>query len=113
MSNSIYCKKCDMDIDITTTILEEKHFNGGIHIKASCPQCGNFIKFLPYKEPTLYFGKYKGKTVREVADIDKEYLIWLIQKHNTRNARNKFKITRRIREAINEILTTKAIKEEL
>lgn len=104
MNGSVYCRKCDIDIDMDKIILEEKHSNSGIHVKASCPLCGNFIRFIPYEEPTLHFGKYNGKTVKELAVIDPEYLIWLMEQHNA----GRFKVARRVREAINEILAKHA-----
>lgn len=32
------------------------------------------------KEHILFFGKYKGKTVKEVMDIDMPYIHWLMEK---------------------------------
>lgn len=50
---------------------------GGFHLKASCADCGAYIKFLPHSAPSIFFGKYKGKTVTEIAVSDPEYLRWL------------------------------------
>jgi hypothetical protein len=47
---------------------------------ARCHLCNAFIKNLPHSEGSdkLYFGKYKGKFMCEVADTDKRYLEWLL-----------------------------------
>lgn len=45
---------------------------------ARCSECDAFIKNIPYNEPTFYFGKYKGKKVSEVEDMD--YLKWVLAK---------------------------------
>lgn len=43
---------------------------------ARCTECDSFIKNIPYNEPTFYFGKYKGKKVSEVEDM--QYLKWVL-----------------------------------
>ena len=36
-----------------------------------CNKCNSFIKNIPYQnEAIFYFGKYKGKKVSEIEDID-------------------------------------------
>ena len=51
----------------------------GPHRKASCPECGEYIKFLPQGgEPSLWFGKYKGKTIAEIRTADENYCRWLL-----------------------------------
>ncbi len=73
----IVCKHCATVNDYST---EEKTFsNGTTHIQANCNNCGKYIQYLPqHKEAILYFGKYKGKEVKDVDD--KGYLEWLIEK---------------------------------
>ena len=67
----------------------------GQHLKASCPSCGAYIKFLGQGgPPTLYFGKYKGETLAQVAHTDPRYLRWLREQD----------IKPALIEAINEIL---------
>lgn len=73
------CKKCGLYFfDIDGKLEHLSLPSGGFHIKCSCPGCGSYIKFLPHSEPKLYFGKYKGKTIKEIAKQDKEYLEWLL-----------------------------------
>ena len=43
---------------------------------ARCSKCDTFIKNISYNEPSFYFGKYKGKKVSEVEDM--QYLKWFI-----------------------------------
>jgi uncharacterized protein (DUF3820 family) len=43
---------------------------------ARCSVCDAYIKNIPYSEPTLYFGKYKGKKVSEIEDM--QYLKWVL-----------------------------------
>lgn len=67
----IKCNNCDKEVE---PILE----SAGKHIKASCSECKRYIKFVSQGLPaTLYFGKYKGKLIEEVARIDLDYLHWL------------------------------------
>ena len=45
---------------------------------ARCIKCDTFIKNIPQgNEPTFFFGKYKGKKVKEVEDMS--YLKWALQ----------------------------------
>ena len=71
------CYQCKKEFEEYKT--EEKIFtNGTKHISASCPLCGHWIKFLSQGgEDLLYFGKYEGEKISEVAKKDKQYLIWL------------------------------------
>lgn len=76
---NLTCKKCGLFVDETDCKIEHLPLpSGGFHLKCSCPDCGSYIKFLPHSEPKLYFGKYKGKTIKEIAKEDKEYLKWLL-----------------------------------
>lgn len=67
----IVCKNCGSINDYRT------EFKGN-QLVAHCNGCGSFIKNIPYKEPTLYFGKYKDKKVSDIQDLG--YLQWLIDK---------------------------------
>ena len=56
-----------------------------IHIKATCFECGSFIKFLPQnsndEDFILYFGKYKGRSVKSMVGSttdEFQYLKWLL-----------------------------------
>lgn len=48
---------------------------------ARCSMCDAFIKNIPQgAEPTLFFGKYKGKKVSDIEDMP--YLKWVISTTN-------------------------------
>lgn len=62
--------------------------DSGPHRKAVCRHCGLYIKFLEQpmtleraKRFSLYFGKYKGKTLDEIMNDPKGkgYLKWLME----------------------------------
>lgn len=73
MTESIVCKRCGLVDDYRTE-------QAGPHIKAICNGCDQYIKFLPQgHEPTLYFPKYKGRTVKSMNDPEEiNYLKWLL-----------------------------------
>jgi formate dehydrogenase maturation protein FdhE len=52
----------------------------GPHLKAICNQCNQYIKFVSQgKEPTLYFGKFKDRTIASLISEDEiKYLKWLL-----------------------------------
>jgi len=91
----LICKYCEKEIEPVT---EEKVFsNGTKHISASCPLCKKWLKYLPQGgEAVLYFGKYKGQRISEVAKIDPEYLHWLY------GATDKDKIRKQIDKAFED-----------
>lgn len=76
------CQRCQKEVE--PNIKEEIFANGTKHLRATCPECERLIKWLPQEENRgkLFFGKYKGKTVYEVAKIDPEYLHWLYANTN-------------------------------
>lgn len=57
----------------------------GPHIKASCSDCGAFIKFVnqPASEFQVYIGKHKGKKLK---DIPRDYVEWLAKNTDGRIA---------------------------
>ena len=68
---NITCKKCQTtnDFHVVTT---------GPHIKAICNNCNQYIKFIPQEKehPRLYFGKYNGKFIHQIEDL--QYLKWAL-----------------------------------
>lgn len=88
-TSTIVCKKCGVIHDTENIIIETIPLpGGGGHKKATCPICKSFIKFIPHATPSLYFGKYKGKPISEIAQKDPSYLQWLV-KQNIKSARLK------------------------
>jgi hypothetical protein len=75
----LYCHHCD--IVVSEPVLERRELpNGAFQVRANCPKCGHYLKFMPQGGPELiHFGKYKDKTVEEVAEADPEYLRWLYE----------------------------------
>lgn len=73
MNNPLICPRCQ-----TSNYTTELKAN---NLVATCEN-GHFIKNLPYSEPALYFGKYKGKKLTEIEDVG--YLKWVIA--NTRQS---------------------------
>jgi len=75
-TKTIICKHCEIEFQEENAKLEKK----GQHIKASCPICGRYIKFVSQGgEYTFYVGKHKGKTLREVVSEDYDYVIWCLE----------------------------------
>jgi len=70
------CIRCAIEFSDNEVIKTES----GKHIKASCPKCGNYIKFIQQTEPSgddvMPFGKYKGKTASWITESDPEYALW-------------------------------------
>jgi uncharacterized protein (DUF3820 family) len=79
-NSTIICKKCGVIHETKNLIVKTIPLPKGSHKKATCPTCQSFIKFLPHTVPTLYFGKYKGKSISEIAQKDPSYLEWLLSK---------------------------------
>ncbi len=72
------CPQCGLEGDIENVVSEKIPLpDGKYHLKISCQSCGRFIKFQSHEKPTLYFGKHRGKTIEDVARIDRRYLVWL------------------------------------
>ena len=78
---AVYCHKCDKTCmvpdDVDIIILPK---DSGGHHKASCKLCGSYIKFLGQNKALdkMPFGKYKGMAFARIADINPNYLKWLI-----------------------------------
>ncbi len=65
--------------------------SSGPHWKASCPECGKYIKFVSQGDaPSLYFGKYAGRTLADVKQENPAYLRWLAD--NTKQKKLKKQI---------------------
>lgn len=81
----ITCTKCG---SINDYRIEKKSNN---HV-AYCLACQAYIKNVPYEEPALHFGKYKGTKIKDFTTPDMvSYLNWAYQ--NTR-------LTKRLKLAI-------------
>ncbi len=72
MIEKIKCNRCQKDVE---PILSAS----GKHLRADCPDCGKYIKFLPQMDidHEMPFGEYKGKKISEIED--KKYLKWFLK----------------------------------
>jgi len=77
-------------LHIETIKLPQTFKNGITHVRMECVDCGRFIKYIPQNVETfkLYFGKHKGKILKEVP---LSYINWYIE-----NGSDK-KVVRRMR----------------
>ena len=85
----VICQRCN-------TTDEFYVVNSGPHLKAMCNHCNNYIKFLPQEKepPKFYFGKYVGKYVHEIEDM--QYLKWALGNMNNLKQPMKDAIEKRI-----------------
>jgi len=94
MPPRISCPNCN------ATEINRQHIplpRGAYHIKAKCAACGRFIKFLPHEPIAFHFGRYRGKTVAEVASKDRGYLKWCLSENVVKG---------RLKDAIKGAVTT-------
>lgn len=89
----IVCKKCGSINDYKTQLKNNQN-------TAWCNVCGSFIKNIPYAEPALYFGKYKGRKIKSLTTPEEtQYLHWLINSY--------FRLSPHIEKAIKKHLNVK------
>lgn len=84
--DKLYCPKCDEVVDVVTELKSAQN-------TARCFKCNHFIKNIPYEKPMLYVGKYKGKPIEEIDDLN--YLEWAIKTLNI-NQRTRDSLQSRI-----------------
>lgn len=83
--NSIQAKSCYSCKSINLELYLIDCANGTQQFKAQCKDCGNKSGAIPF-EPSaeslgctvIPFGKHKGKSLSEIADIAPDYLDWLV-----------------------------------
>lgn len=71
-SDPIVCKRCGLFQD------EPVIKRCGVHMTAYCSGCGEYIQRIRQVKPVLYFGKYKGRLLADVAKFDPAYLRWFL-----------------------------------
>ena len=87
----IICRQCGSVNDYKTEMKSNQNV-------ATCNGCGSFIKNIPYQLPSLYFGKYKGKSIKDYETPDEvNYLHWIRNNPEIWNV----KLNQRTRDAIN------------
>ena len=67
------CHRCQKDV-------HPVYSKSGPHIRADCPVCQKYIKFIPLKnkdEWVMPFGKYKDVKLKDIND--RSYLEWLLE----------------------------------
>ena len=66
---NIKCNKCGVENNYYTEVKANNNV-------CYCGKCNSYIKNIPYAEPKFYVGKYKGKFISEIEDIN--YLKWAL-----------------------------------
>lgn len=84
---SVICKQCGSVDDFRT---EQKANNNC----AFCNTCGTFIKNIPTDVPRMYVGKFKGKAIQDIDDL--QYLKWAYDNMTALNARQKDAVKDRV-----------------
>lgn len=83
--SDIICLNCGSINEYITT-------SKGVHLQAHCKVCKTFIQNIAWDVPRLYFGKYSGKSIKDIAILDLEYLKWVLQNCKlSKQLRNKIK----------------------
>lgn len=69
----IKCVRCSKDVEPKVEVVNSMD-------KASCPDCGNYIKFLakPLEEAIQPFGVHKGELLVESVPKNMNYYKWLV-----------------------------------
>lgn len=90
----LICKKCGPTFDYSV-------IQNGPHNQAKCNKCNSHLAFVKKSilsedsdSLIIYFGRHKGKMIKEVDDI--EWLIWSLSNVDTLNIRYKIAIQNRI-----------------
>ena len=78
----LFCKNCQKEVGFRVEVKSNNQV-------ATCNECDNFIKNIPYKKPQFYVGKYKNIPIRQL--YDKGYLQW---------AEREMKLSESMREAV-------------
>lgn len=80
-------------------IVPQLFINGVTHMKRLCGTCEKFLGYAPQEGtiPKMYFGKYKGETLEEIAAKDLGYLRWLLSGDS-----RKIKIKKRLYDQVRE-----------
>lgn len=84
---TLFCPTCKEEKEYFTELKSNQN-------TARCIICNTFIKNIPYQKPSFWVGKYKGKPIDEIQDLD--YLKWAIQKMNNLNKRTKDAVSQQI-----------------
>lgn len=88
MEKLLQCRRCKKEVEPILTPV-------GKHIKATCPACKQYIKFIsqtPLEETRIWFGKYRGTLLTEILAKDREYLEWIMKQEDIRKRTLKERI---------------------
>ncbi|MCF6154480.1 MAG: hypothetical protein E3K36_04345 [Candidatus Brocadia sp.] len=76
---TITCKRCGVIHETSKLHIKVIPLkDGASHYKTICSACKAPIKFLRHEEPTFWFGKYKGRLVRDILQSDPRYVRWVL-----------------------------------
>lgn len=78
--DTLFCPKCQEQKGFYTELKSNQN-------TARCNDCNTFIKNIPYDKPKFYVGKYSGKEIESIEDLD--YLKWAVA--NMRNLKGRVK----------------------
>ena len=86
MEHEVCCERCQ-----TAYLLKDiKLSQSGNHLRADCPMCGRFLKFVRQSEPSgdevMPFGKHKGEKISDIVTEDNNYAQWASE-----NLKGRFK----------------------
>lgn len=84
---TLFCPTCKDQREYHTELKSNQN-------TARCSVCDTFIKNIPYQKPSFWVGKYKGKAIDELDDLN--YLQWAEKNMSNINARTKEAIRSRI-----------------
>ena len=75
----LFCTRCELDVADVDVIKVPQ----GTHLRANCPVCGFYIKFLKQnkrdkilRDEKMPFGKYTGKSISDITKDDPSYANW-------------------------------------
>lgn len=85
--DTLFCPKCREQKGFYTELKSNQN-------TARCNDCDTFIKNIPYEQPKLYVGKYKGQEIGNIEDL--AYLQWALNNMSNLNGRTKDAMKQRI-----------------
>lgn len=85
--DTLFCPQCREQKGFYTELKSNQN-------TARCNDCNTFIKNIPYEQPKFYVGKYQGKEIGSIDDLN--YLKWAVENMRNLKGRTKEAIAQRI-----------------
>jgi len=74
--SDLTCQHCGHTFEPIPSVREFR--DGSLHYQVNCPGCNQFCKWLSQGgPPKLYYGKHKGRAIKDVLKEDRRYIEWL------------------------------------